>query len=76
MYDVGDSLCPYLGLWCQQDLERGSQLILLEGPEMSISCIHVLMEHSSRFSEFPSGFFPETSLNLEQIIHSIYDVMS
>ena len=58
MYDVGDSLCPYLGLWCQQDSERGSQLILLEGPETSISYIHILTECSSRSSEFLSGFLP------------------
>ena len=58
MYDVGDSLCPYLGLWFQQDSESGSQLILLDGPETSISCFHVLTECSSRSSEFLSGFLP------------------
>ena len=58
MYDVGDSLCPYLGHWFQQDLESGSQLILLGVPKTSISCIHVLMECSSRSSEFLSGFLP------------------
>ena len=58
MYDVGDSLCPYLGLWFQQDSESGSQLILLEGPETNISCIQLLIECSYRSSEFLSGFLP------------------
>ena len=51
-------MCPYLGLWFQQDSETGSQLILLEGRERSISCIHVLTECSSCSSEFLSGFLP------------------
>lgn len=58
MYDVWDSLCPYLGLWVQQDSEPGSQLILLDGRESSISWIHVLIECSSRASEFLLGFLP------------------
>ena len=33
MYDVEGTLCFYLWLCFQQDLESGSQLILLEGPE-------------------------------------------
>ena len=67
MHDVGDSLCPYLGHWFQQDSESGSQLILLEGPETNISCIQVLMECSSRSSEFLSAFLtgnkPESGTN-------------
>ena len=58
MYDVGDSLCPYLGLWFQRDSKSGYQLILLEGPETSISWIHVLIECSSHASEFLLGFLP------------------
>ena len=58
MYDVGDSLCPYLGLCFQQDSESGSQLILLEGPETNISCSQFLMECSYHSSEFLSGFLP------------------
>ena len=58
MYDVWDSLSIYLGLWVQQDSESGSQLILLEGRETSISWIHVLIECSSRASEFLLGLLP------------------